>query len=85
MCDSTELLNWSLGTIPGGGITVSVPIFVASGTTAGRLLALEALANDDGTNAAVVGSPCRGLDGPLTLAVDEDANPVSTATCWFTH
>ena len=30
VCDSAELMNWDLGTIPaGGGITVSVPVFVS--------------------------------------------------------
>ena len=79
-CDSSELMNWTLGAIPaGGGITVSVPVFVAVSTAAGRLLALEALVGDDGSNRAVLGATVTvDTDGPLALAVDEDKNPAAT-------
>ncbi len=79
LCDSGERISWTLGTIPaGGGITVSVPMFPASATPAGRLLQLEALVNDDGTNRAVNGTTV-AVDGdtPLSLAVDDDKNPVA--------
>ena len=78
-CDSTELMNWSLGTIPaGGGVTVSAPVFVDAGTGAGRLLTLEALVNDDGSNRVVRQSNVvTDTDGPLSLSVDEDKNPVA--------
>ncbi len=78
-CDSAELVNWSLGTIPaGGGITVSVPVFVLSGSAAGRLLVLEALATDDGSNrAATEATVAMDTDNPLSLSVDDDKNPVA--------
>ena len=78
-CDSTELLNWSLGTIPaGGGITVSAPMFVSSGSAAGRLLVMETFANDDGSNRAALESTVAvDTDNPLSLSVDDDENPVA--------
>ena len=77
-CDSTELMNWSLGTIPaGGGVTVSAPVFVDAGTGAGRLLVMEALANDDGVNRAVLETAvATDADNPLTLALNENTDPV---------
>ncbi len=80
LCNSGEILNWTLGTVPAGGsVTVSVPMFVASATTPGRLLILEALANDDGNNRAAMGTTVAvDSDGPLSLAVDEDKDRVAT-------
>jgi uncharacterized repeat protein (TIGR01451 family) len=80
LCDSLELANWNLGTIAaGGGITVSIPAIVAGGTEGGRLIALEVLASDDGSNRAVRGTTVAvDSDNPLSLAVDADKNPVAT-------
>jgi len=80
ICDPAELLNWAIGSLPaGGGITLTVPIFLANGTAAGRLLVLEALASaDGGTRALNSATVAVDTDGPLSLAVEEDKNPVGT-------
>ncbi|MEZ5565189.1 MAG: thrombospondin type 3 repeat-containing protein [Gammaproteobacteria bacterium] len=76
-CDPGEFANWNLGTIPaGGGVTVSLPM-IAAANTQGRLLTLETLVNDDGINRAVTKETVAvDADDPLTLAVDDDKNPV---------
>jgi len=79
-CDSTELMNWNLGTIPAGsGVTVSAPVFVDAPTVAGRLLVMETLVSDDASNRAVNQTTIAvDADGPLSLAVDEDKSPAAT-------
>lgn len=75
-CESSELVNWNLGTIPsGGGATVSLPV-IATAATQGRLMTLEALVNDDGINRAVT-QEAIGIDAddPLSLAVDDNKGP----------
>ncbi len=78
-CDSGELVTWTIGTIPaGGGITLSLPMGVAAGAAAGRILNLEVLAIDDGNNRAVSGTAVAvDTDNPLSLSVDDDRNPVA--------
>jgi uncharacterized repeat protein (TIGR01451 family) len=77
-CDPTELVNWALGALPAGaGVTLSLPMTVNSAATPGRLAIMEALARDDSGNGAVAGHVAGvDSDSPLTLAVDEDKNPL---------
>jgi len=77
-CGSTELMNWNLGVIPAGaGVTVSAPVFVDTATAAGRLLVLETLANDDGSNRAVrQATMATDTNNPLTVSVSEDVDAV---------
>ncbi|MBN8280044.1 MAG: hypothetical protein J0M16_05510, partial [Gammaproteobacteria bacterium] len=79
LCDSAEGISWTLGTIPaGGGITVSVPVFVQNAALSGRLLTFETLVYDDGSNRAVNQTTIvADTDQPLTLTVDDDKNPVA--------
>ena len=80
ICDSTELMNWTLGTIPAGGaVTVSVPLVVAAATVAGTTITLpgNVLVNAVSTvtaNAIAVVS----TTNVLSLAVDEDKDRVVT-------
>ncbi len=82
ICDSGELISWTLGTLPAGaGVTLTVPIFVAGGAAAGRVITLETLASDDSSNRSVLQTSIAiDSDGPLTLAVDEDFSPVATGS-----
>jgi uncharacterized repeat protein (TIGR01451 family) len=86
-CSPSENINWQIGTLPaGGGSTLSVPLIVAAGTAPGRLIVLEARATDDGSNRAVAGDAAAvDADNLLSLAVDDDRNPVAAgATLTYT-
>lgn len=78
-CSPTEIVSWALGAIPaGGGITVSLPLYASAATAPGRLIAVEALVTDDSGNRAIGNETVAvDADDPLSLAVDEDRNPVA--------
>jgi uncharacterized repeat protein (TIGR01451 family) len=79
-CDPTEIVNWTIGTIPAGrAVTVSLPLPVAGATAAGTTITLpgNVLVNAVSTvtaNASVVVSTTNAL----SLAVDEDKDRVLT-------
>ena len=80
VCDTNEIANWNLGTIPAGAaVTVSMPLLVAAATAAGTTITLpgNVLVNAVSTvtaNASAVVS----TTNVLSLAVDEDKDRVVT-------
>ncbi len=73
-----ELVTWVLGDLAAGeGVTLSMPMQVDTAVGAGQLATLETLLSADGGNQAVLERTAAVDDNnPLTLELDESADPV---------
>jgi uncharacterized repeat protein (TIGR01451 family) len=78
-CDSREVAQWTLGTLPPGrSVTVSLQPVVASSAANGALIPWKAWLADDGNTWVSESDTVQVGSQALTLSIDEDSDPVNT-------
>jgi len=78
-CYANERVTWNLGSIPAGeAVTVTMPMVVSNGTTAGTVITVPAQVLVNGTpDQSTSKSVTVATANALTLALAQDKNPVA--------